>query len=142
MHSAGFKLTIKVEATVLWKTIKNFGSVEKYLPWISSSHVDGNGVGAVRTAITHDGIEIQSQLECIDEKAKILKYAIINSSLPVNNYLGTMRVKDVGFESSEMEWSAVFEVKDVSAEEEAKKMETMFELGIKGLEKYLTTHNS
>jgi hypothetical protein len=113
--------------------------VEKYIPLVKSSTVEGSGVGAKRTCIipNESGGEgkIEEELKSFDDDAKTLSYSITSSPLPVENYLSTIKVKDLGNGRCEVEWSSTFEPKGMPEEEVAKMINDIYVTAIDGLKK-------
>ncbi len=139
MTNVSVKDTINAAADEVWKTLSSFRNVEKYIPLIKSSTVEGSGVGAKRTCIipSESGQEgkIEEEIKSFDDDAKTLSYSITSSPLPVENYLGTMKVKDLGNGMCEVEWSSTFEPKGMPEEEVAKMINDIYVTAIDGLKK-------
>ncbi|MEE8178714.1 MAG: SRPBCC family protein, partial [Nitrosopumilaceae archaeon] len=62
-------------------------------------------------------------------------YAITSSTLPVENYLGTMKVYDLGNNTCEVEWSGSFEPKGMPEAEVVKMINDVYTMGLEGLKK-------
>jgi len=139
MTNVTVKGTINVPADVIWKTLSSFRDVEKYIPLIKSSTVEGSGVGAKRTCIipNQSGEEgkVEEELKSFDNGSKTFSYSITSSPLPLVNYLSTVKVKDLGNEKCEVEWSSTFEPKGMAEEEVAKMMNDIYVTAIDGLKK-------
>jgi len=75
----------------------------------------------------------------ISPKAKVFKYAIRESPLPIRNYLGTVQVLDAAGGKTELTWSARFDVGDAQRDEMVSMLNGAFADGIQGLEKDLKT---
>jgi len=139
MTNVSVKGTIYAAADEIWKTLSSFRDVEKYIPLIKSSTVEGSGVGAKRTCIipSESGQEgkIEEEIKSFDDDAKTLSYSITSSPLPVENYLGTIKVKDIGDGRCEVEWSSTFEPKGIPEEEVAKMINDVYVAAIDGLKK-------
>ncbi len=139
MTNVTVKGTINVPADVIWKTLSSFRDVEKYIPLIKTSTVEGSGVGAKRTCIipNQSGEEekIEEELKSFDNDSKTFSYSITSSPLPLVNYLSTVKVKDLGNEKCEVEWSSTFEPKGMAEEEVAKMMNDIYVTAIDGLKK-------
>jgi len=139
MTNVSVKNTINAAANEIWKTLSSFKDVEKYIPLIKSSTVEGSGVGAKRTCIipSESGQEgkIEEEIKSFDDDAKTLSYSITSSPFPVQNYLGTVKVKDLGNGRCEVEWSSTFEPKGMPEEEVAKMINDLYVAAIDGLKK-------
>jgi len=133
------KDTINAAADEVWKTLSTFGDVEKYVPLIKRSTVEGSGVGAKRPCIipSESGQEgkIEEEIKSFDDDAKTLSYSIISSPFPVENYLGTVKVKDLGNGRCEVEWSSTFEPKGMAEEEVVKMVNDIYVTALDGLKK-------
>ncbi len=139
MTNVSVKNTIYASADEIWKNLSSFRDVEKYIPLIKSSTVVGSGVGAKRTCIipSESGQEekIEEEIKSFDDDAKTLSYSIISSPLPVENYLGTIKVKDIGDGRCEVEWSSTFEPKGMPEEEVVKMKNDNYVAAIDGIKK-------
>jgi len=139
MTNVSIKGTINASADDVWKTVCSFRDIEKYLPLVKSSVTEGSGLGAKRTCTveTPDGKEgkVEEEITNFDDNAKTLSYSITSSPLPVENYLGTIKVKDLGNGKCEVEWSSTFESKEMAEEEVAKMFNDIYVSAINGLKK-------
>ena len=139
MTNVVVKDTINAAADEIWKTLGSFRNVEKYIPLIKSSTVEGSGVGAKRTCIipNESGQEgkIEEEIQSFDDDAKTLSYSITSSPMPLEKYLGTVKVKDLGNGRCEVEWSSTFEPKGMPEEEVAKMINDIYVAAIDGLKK-------
>ena len=139
MTNVVVKDTINAAADEIWKTLSSFRDVEKYIPLVKSSTVEGSGVGAKRTCIipNESGGEgkIEEEIKSFDENAKTFSYSITSSPLPVENYLGTVKVTALGNDRCEVEWSSTFEPKGLPEEEVSKMINDVYVSAINGLKK-------
>jgi len=139
MTNVTAKDTINAAADEVWKTLSSFGDVEKYIPLVKSTTVVGSGVGAKRTCIVpnESGGEgkIEEELKSLDNDAKTFSYSITSSPMPFVNYLGTVKVKDLGNGRCEVEWSSTFEPKGMAEEEVVKILKDVYLTAIDGLKK-------
>ena len=133
------KDTINAPVDIIWKALSSFSDVEKYIPLVIRSTVEGSGVGAKRTCIIPNQSggeeEIQEEMKSLDNDARTFSYSIISSPLPVENYLSTVKVQDLGNEKCEVEWSSTFEPKGMAEEEVVKMIEGVYLAVIDGLKK-------
>jgi hypothetical protein len=67
--------------------------------------------GAVRTVTTKDGAKLVEELLSHQDSTRSLKYRIIDSPLPVSDYVSTLKVK-AAKGGSRVEWSSTFKRKD------------------------------
>ncbi len=137
MSEVRVKKIIKAPAERVWETIRDFDGIERYLPVVSSCTVEGSGVGATRTCVMQDGLELQERIEGLDEKRRTLQYVLTKSSrpMPFDDYLGEIAVRYVGESETQVEWSSTFRAKGVPESEIAKMHESLYSQAIDGLEK-------
>jgi len=139
MTNVSVKNTINVPADEIWKTLSSFRNVEKYIPLIKSSTVEGSGIGAKRTCIipSESGQEgkIEEEIKSFDDDGKTFSYSITSSPMPLENYLSTVKVKDLGNGRCEIEWSSTFEPKGMPEEEVVKMINDIYVTAIDGLKK-------
>ena len=107
----------KVSADQLWDLVEFHKPSENIMPPIESSKLTGNGVGAIKLNNLKGGGEIVLQLVYFSPQSKSFHYVIRKSPLPLQNYVGKVRVEDLGDNRSKLTWGSVFEPKGV---EEAK----------------------
>jgi len=74
------KHTINAPADKVWATFKSFDYVEKYLPLVQKTEVQGSGVGATRicTVSLPDGStgKLSEKIESLDESQKIISISM------------------------------------------------------------------
>ena len=134
------KTTINAPANEVWKTIRSFGGVEKYLPIVTHSVVEGNGVGSTRTC-TIQGLGGQGdskaieKLDYINDEERTIAYSIIEAPMPVKNFVNTVQVIDLGNNKSEIEWQSSFESNGVPEDQAKKMIQDIIIMASKGLKK-------
>jgi hypothetical protein len=133
MASVSMKTTIGASADDVWRTISDFNGAPKYIAALLSSSMEGSGVGALRTVTLEGDVEVVERLESLDDAARTLSYSIVRSPLPLEGYVATMVVRDLGEGRCELEWSSTFEPK-AGAEDEARQLvEGVYSAGFEGL---------
>ncbi len=103
----------KVSADKLWDLVEFHKPSENIMPPIESSKLTGNGVGAIKLNNLKGGGELVLQLVYFSPQSKAYNYVIRTSPLPLKNYVGQVRVEDLGNNRSKLTWSSVFEPKGV-----------------------------
>jgi hypothetical protein len=121
----------------VWKTIRDFNGLTKFVSLIASSSVEGTGVGAVRTLKFTDGQEAVETLEEFDEATMTVCYSLVDEpSRPFRDYSATMRLRPYGDRECEIEWFGTFEPQGGASEMEARQgPETLYADGIAGLKR-------
>ena len=140
MIHVSVKDTINSSADAVWKTVGAIGNVEQYIPMIKSSTLQGSGLGAKRTCIlTNEKGEEMGQLEEeiieFDDNAKTYSYALTSGPFPVENYVGTVKVTNLGDNTCELEWSSKCEPKGITEEEVSKMLHDAYSSILNGLKK-------
>ena len=143
MVNVTVKGKINATADEVWKIFSSFRNVEKYFPLIKSSTVEGYGLGTKRTCIigTHDNGDekIEEEITKFDNDAKSLTYSIISSPLPFQNYLGTVKVRNLGDNICELECIGSFEPNGISEDKASKQLKNIYLVLIDGLNKFLAS---
>ncbi len=97
----------------VWALIKDFGNLSAWAPNAKITYLEGEGIGAIRhvdTAIGH----FKERCEAHDDANYSFSYALLESSVPLKDYVATVKLKETGPRSCAIEWASVFEPVDVS----------------------------
>lgn len=135
MAKVAMKTVVKTSPEQLWETIRDFNGLAKFVEAVASSTQEGSGVGALRTLTLQDGGVIVEKLESLDDGARSLTYSIVDSPLPVAEYLSRMQVSRGAAGESTLEWSSTFAPKGVSEQEAVQVIEGIYSMGFDGLKK-------
>ncbi len=138
MPSVAERIDILAPADVVWKTVRDFGAIDEYVPPITNADLSGEGVGAERTLTLVDGGHVVERLGAHDDAARTLRYSMVDGPLPVTNYEGTMSVEARGDSSCEVTWSSDFDVADASEAEVISTFAELYAAGLEGLKKQHT----
>lgn len=122
MAGAEIKATYKAPADELWRMVEFHQPSENIMPPVSASEVIGKGVGARKLNTLDGGGMLELQLVYFDPKSMTFNYVIRSSPLPLKNYVGVVRVKDLGDGRSELTWRGTF---DPDGVDQAKADETV-----------------
>jgi mxaD protein len=111
--------TVNIQAPVdkVWNSIKDFDSLNKWHPGFAKDEIvkgDGNKPGAVRKLTVKDGPSFTEELLAFDETTHSYRYRIIESPLPLRNYVSHISVKPDGKGGSKVTWSGTFKRKSTS----------------------------
>lgn len=90
---------IKAAGSKVWNIVKDFDGLHKWHPAFSNDVLTkgGNGqVGAVRAITLKDGPTFTEELLAYSDENTNYKYKIIESPLPLDNYVSEMRVSPRG----------------------------------------------
>jgi len=132
----------------VWDTVKDFDSLNKWHPGFSKDEItkgDNNKVGAVRKLTVKDGPSFTEELLAFDEAKHTYKYRIIESPLPVRDYVSHITVVPGANGGSHITWVGNFKRKSTAdtppeGEDDAaalKLINGVYDGGLANLEKML-----
>jgi len=116
MAKIDMKIDLNVAPDEVWKLIGGFNTLPDWHPAIEKSELEEEG-SMRRLSLVGGGTVVEKLLK-LDDKERVYSYSIIDSPLPVANYVATIRVKDDGEGNTTVEWSSEF-VAEGAAENEA-----------------------
>jgi Polyketide cyclase / dehydrase and lipid transport len=100
----------------VWQKIRDFNGLAGWVPAISASEIIGGGardqVGSVRAlSLANDGGTVKERLLALDDFHLSYSYSIIESPLPIANYVAHIRLKPVtSGDRTFVEWAGEFDV--------------------------------
>jgi NADPH:quinone reductase-like Zn-dependent oxidoreductase len=127
----------------VWAVLRDFNSHDRWHPAVARSQMendlDGDVVGGVRRLSLTDGTELREQLLSHSDREYTLTYCILDSSLPLFDYLATVRLKPVtDGKKTFLEWRSQFRAPDDSAPKlEELVGRQVYEAGFTGLQKFI-----
>ncbi len=101
----------------IWNTIRSFDEVERYLPIVTKSVVDGSGQGAKRTCDVTMGkqtFQIQETLESFDDSNHSLTISLDEGPIQMKGMKFTFVVKNQGEGKSDLTISTNVENPDAA----------------------------
>ncbi len=137
MAQVTVKVNIPVAADQVWQTLRDFGGMDKWAYGVASLSLSGVGLGAVRTITFSDGAEVVERLESLDDAGRRLSYTILSSSLPVEGYVASLTVRDLGPAGCEVEWFSTFGAKGATEEEVSRLLQVGYRKSLSSLQKFL-----
>ena len=137
MGQVSVKVNIPAAADKVWKTLRDFGGMDKWAPGIASLSLSGAGVGAVRTLTYQDGSRVVERLESRQDGARTLSYTILESTLPVEGYVASLTVRDLGAGGSDVEWFSTFGAKGATEQDVSRMLEVSYRKALSALQKAL-----
>ena len=134
MAKVSMKMSLNAAAEEVWKVIGDFNGLPKFVAAVVDSKTEGSGLGSVRTLTLQDGgPPIVEKLESQDDQRHSLSYSVVESPLPLEGYLATVEVRDLGENRCEVAWSSGFEPKGATEEEAKKIVEGIYSGAFEGL---------
>jgi mxaD protein len=104
-------IAVAARPAEVWKLVGDFRGVDDWHPAVATSNLvkgTNNTQGAVRSITTKDGATIVEELLAFNGKEYSMRYRIVESPLPVNNYVATLSVRAEG-KGSRLVWKSRFE---------------------------------
>jgi polyketide cyclase/dehydrase/lipid transport protein len=132
MSSAKVTVDVNVSPNEVWQLIGGFGSLPDWVPDVFQSELaDGGRVRHLHDAQGHTFVE---RLERYDSAAHSYSYSIVQSPIPVSNYLSTITVTPIsGSKGSRVEWSGVFTPDGIGEKEAEEIFHGLYSTGLKAL---------
>ncbi|MEJ2224990.1 MAG: SRPBCC family protein [Syntrophobacterales bacterium] len=137
MATVSVTVTFQTPGPSVWKVIREFDKIITWAPGITEVKPAGSGVGAVRTVTYQDGTRTVERLESLNDEARTLSYTILESTLPVEGYVASMTVRDLGGAGCEVEWYSTFGPKGAAESEVSRMLEVSYRKALAGLQKFL-----
>ena len=127
----------------VWALLRDFSCHHRWHPAVARSRMendlDGDVVGGVRRFSLADGAELREQLLRHSDRERAFTYCILDSPLPLFDYVATVRLKPVTDGNRTFcDWRARFRAPDHQAAELEKLIaEKICEAGFSGLRRFL-----
>lgn len=110
MAKVQMSTTLPVPAQTVWNTIGGFNALAEWHPGVAKSEQETEKDGAtVRRLTLTGGGTIVERLERKSDQERVYTYSILESPLPVANYVATLKARDEGGNRCTVEWSSEFE---------------------------------
>jgi len=125
---------LDVPAEQVWQMIGQFKSLADWHPAVEKSELEQGG--SVRRLSLIGGGTIVERLERIDDESFRYRYSIVDSPLPVANYVSELRVvRDDTGKGCSVEWASEFApASGVSASDAEKAIRDVYEAGLNNLQ--------
>lgn len=140
MKKSEQKVSVTINATPekVWEVVGAVKGVDKWLAPIEACRLDGD-----KRYCTAEGKEFEEDILKVDHEKREFHYAIPKQHLiPVQNIFGIMKVRGSEDNQSVVDWQWTFDVEE-DQEATAKEIFTgMGQMGIKGIEDYITSNIS
>lgn len=127
---------VQLPSTNVWEKLVSFGGTEKFVPdIIQEVVVEGKGIGAIRIIKLKGGGEIIEKLTEKDETNRFLKFEILYTPMPVQNYVGTLKVTPDKEGTCQVYFESVYDVSEEKKDEMNKIIKGFQETFISNLHK-------
>ena len=128
---AQVKVTHEFSATAdhIWSLIGNPADLSTWHPAIASSQV----ANKQRNCSLADGGDISEEILNHDDNARSYTYRIVQSPLPMRNYVSTLSVEPRRSGGSSVTWEAEFEPEGIEAEQLRAMLGGLYDAGLSAL---------
>lgn len=92
------EVVIKADSAKVWAIVKDIGHVQNWLPMVTNTKLEnkkddaGNDI-TVRVLTLKSGGSVTEKIRSADDKDMVLKYEILEGTVPVADFNGKMTVK-------------------------------------------------
>lgn len=105
MTKVSMSTRLNVSADEAWKLVGGFNALPDWHPAVKKSELTEEG--QVRTLSLAGGGSIVEKLEKSDDAGRTYTYSIVDSPLPIANYVATIAVRETD-EGTVLDWSGEF----------------------------------
>jgi len=131
---------VSAPAEAVWETIRAFDGMHEWYPGIESDAIridndkSGDAVGAIRSIEMPGDVTIREKLVEHSDLRRSYTYTIVDYPLPVEDYHGTLRVREVTDDDAAfVSWTARFEIDPELREDTLENITAVFRGGLDAL---------
>jgi len=134
-QAAEVSKVIEAKGTVdkAWAALGDFCGIKDWHPAIANCVLSEKDGAKIRTLTTKDGGVLVEKMTQWDDAGHSYGYAILESPLPVANYVSTIAVKDGAGGAVSITWSSAFDPKGASEEDARKAIAGIYDAGLGAL---------
>lgn len=133
MLSVSEAAELNVPADVVWKTLGDFGAADRYLDLVERCELQRNGGSVERLLHLRGGGLVHERLVLACPQDRALRYTIVDSPLPVADYVSTVRVDAIDGDRCLVSWSATFDPRGAGEEQARDAVAAIYRMGFDGL---------
>ncbi|MEO8038923.1 MAG: SRPBCC family protein [Betaproteobacteria bacterium] len=99
-------VTVNAPAERAWETINHWDALQSWCPAFEKTEIvsGGTAVGSIRAITLDKGPTFTEELLAVDPDARTMQYKIVDSPLPIVEYVSGMRVVSLGKDESAIIW--------------------------------------
>ena len=131
------KIVINASSHAVWAIVGGFNALDRWHPDVAESMLIGTGkaAGDIRVLTLINNETIVERLDSYNEDAMNFQYRIIESPLPVKNYVASVSVVSAGDHLTEVVWQSSFNAVNLSKDEVRKIISGIYITGLSSLNK-------
>lgn len=133
MLSVSESVELPAPANAVWKTLGDFGGAQRYLAVVERCELAHHGGSTERVLHLKGGGSVRERLVLSGDEDRSLRYTIVESPLPVADYVSTVRVDPLDDRRCRVTWSATFESHGSSDDEAREAIAGIYRMGFDGL---------
>jgi hypothetical protein len=134
MTKVNMKTQVSISVEKMWELIGGFNALPDWHPAVEKSELEEGG--KVRRLSLVGGGSIVERLERVDDNEHVYRYSIVESPLPVADYVAEIHVHpDEQGKGCTVEWSSEFKPKDASVADATQVIQGIYQAGFDNLKK-------
>ena len=129
------KIVLNASTNAVWALVGGFKALDRWHPDVEESALIGTGkeMGDIRILALTNNETIVEKLESYDENSMNLQYRILESPLPIENYIASISVKNIDDNMTEVIWSSTFKAVEVGENEVKQIISGIYMAGLNSL---------
>lgn len=129
------KIILPASSKAVWALIGGFHALDRWHPDVATSIMTGTGkqAGDIRLLTLNNNATIVERLDSYDEKSMTLRYRILESPLPIENYAASVSVISLEKNMAEVIWKSSFNAVGVSNDEAKQIISGIYLTGLQSL---------
>ncbi|WP_431636561.1 SRPBCC family protein [Dyella sp. KULCS107] len=133
MLSVSESVDLQAPADAVWKTLGDFGGAQRYLDVVKRCELVHHDGSTERVLHLKGGGSARERLVLSSDDDRALRYTMVESPLPVADYVSTVRVDPLGPQRCRVTWAATFDAHGGSDEEAREAVSGIYRVGLEGL---------
>lgn len=138
MTTAETRLTLSHQADSVWRIIRGFDNMDRYLSAVSQCRVEGQGEGAIRYCTLGDDVVLKEKIIHLDDDKRSLQYQILQGEVPFQNYRGRCTVAEINEQSCEVHWLGEFDVQGMEEQDVINMLKGFYQEALENIAKELS----
>lgn len=133
MLSVSETIDLNAAADAVWKTIADFGAADRYVAAVERCDLSRGEEGIERQLHLKGGGIVRERLVLSSDEDRALRYTIVESPLPVSDYVSTVRVDSIDDGHCRVTWASTFDAQGASDSDAQAAIVGIYRMGFDGL---------
>lgn len=130
------EVTVNASPDTTWKMIGDFNHLDVWHPVVIGSELTHGKANDTRLLTLGNGATITEKQVSRNDAERTYTYAIVESPLPVADYVSTISVAPAADGKSTVTWRSSFDAKDASDEDAVNAITGIYDAGLNNLDKH------